>query len=58
MLSRHDIALLSTLVTEHMQRLKPRRGESPADFEFRREAYKPLLRKLEQLYEERNAEQL
>ena len=53
MLNRHDIGLLSTLVTEHMQKLRVRRGESPADFEFRREAYKPLLEKLERLYEEK-----
>lgn len=54
MLTRHDIGLLSTLVMEHMQKLRQRRGESPADFEFRREAYKPLLRKLEQMYEGTN----
>ena len=51
-LNRIEIGLLHTLITQHYEKMKPRRAEAMNDFEFRREAYRVLARKLDGAYAE------
>lgn len=50
MLTRREIALLSTLIHRHMATIKRRSSEDEAEWEFRLNGFEELATKLKEMY--------
>lgn len=55
MLTRREIALLSTLIHRHMATIKRRSSEDEAEWEFRLNGFEELAAKLKDMYGPPNA---
>lgn len=51
MLTKREIALLSTILHRHMQNIRRGRSEHEAEWEFRLNSFEELAQKLKEMYD-------